>query len=484
MKYAFLTTAAFGLAWLFACGARSEDPGTDSTTQFWMDCDEDRECANSSCICGHCSTFCNDQNECDAFARGTLCVPSSSIARCELGTAQNICAPKLALNATGEPDGAASTVVDQALSSGATQSEVSSQQQAPASAPTWDTGWVTGDAEFAELKLAALEGIDHGRYTAVDAGGNIYLVVVTTADNPSSEPSDALLKLDADGQLLWMDSFSGTSLSLAVNTADGVYQSRELNGAGLVDRYTIDGEWLWSKVLYNHPDVLSVHAGADGSAYAWTSPDNYLWKLDLDGEVQWRWNPEADAALSQVQVDSTGTVYLDCAVSAEVPFFPPKGDPAPDQMLLGLDESGAEQLRRRYVLAHDLHPTGPSNLSITADGNLLGASDQRVSLYAPNGDTLWNTDLTGVVPPDQWLVGTLSAGRCVHCAYTATGLYAFDAEGNLAQSVILPASRQAQTWAVDDADDVYVAISNGRTGYVDTLMRYPAGAGWSSVSDL
>lgn len=70
------------------CSA-SGDPGTDSTTHFWMSCESDSQCGNGTCICGRCTRECDANSECSVDE--ARCVRLAEVLACEENV--RVCAP-------------------------------------------------------------------------------------------------------------------------------------------------------------------------------------------------------------------------------------------------------------------------------------------------------------------------------------------------------------------------------------------------------
>lgn len=98
-----------------ACGA-SIDPGSDSTTHFWITCSTDAECSgDNTCICGRCTEHCTSDAQCSA--RNVECMAATSALSCDLG--ELVCAPtNFRVEATVSGDVDASTPAESDADSG------------------------------------------------------------------------------------------------------------------------------------------------------------------------------------------------------------------------------------------------------------------------------------------------------------------------------------------------------------------------------
>jgi hypothetical protein len=72
----------------------------------------------------------------------------------------------------------------------------------------------------------------------------------------------------------------------------------------------------------------------------------------------------------------------------------------------------------------------------------------------------------------------LSQERCTYCAYNSSALYAFDADGQMFESLTLPEGRYANFCSVDDADNVYAFLPQEGDSSVVSVIKLPDGAGW------
>ena len=77
-----------------------------------------------------------------------------------------------------------------------------------------------------------------------------------------SDPTFDLSRVSADGRSNWTQRIKGESYSLTVDAAGTVYQSRKLNGVGVLDKRAADGRWLWS----NEIEAMTVALGPGRSA--------------------------------------------------------------------------------------------------------------------------------------------------------------------------------------------------------------------------
>ncbi len=65
-----------------SCGGRAHVDGTDSNTHWLRECERDEQCGTLSCICGICSSECDERRSCSAFGADARCeVPAGCDAR-------------------------------------------------------------------------------------------------------------------------------------------------------------------------------------------------------------------------------------------------------------------------------------------------------------------------------------------------------------------------------------------------------------------
>jgi len=75
-----LISALLGASLAFPLGCETEagEPSTGSESHFLRSCDDDSECGDLSCVCGVCSTPCDDVAECTELDPIAECVPSAT----------------------------------------------------------------------------------------------------------------------------------------------------------------------------------------------------------------------------------------------------------------------------------------------------------------------------------------------------------------------------------------------------------------------
>lgn len=113
-----------------ACGA-NVDPGSDSTTHFWITCGTDAECdGDDSCICGRCTRHCSADAQCGA--RNNECVATAAALACDMD--EFVCAPtSLRADMVVEVDASIPTESDE--DSGVQTSPATDQSASSASEP-------------------------------------------------------------------------------------------------------------------------------------------------------------------------------------------------------------------------------------------------------------------------------------------------------------------------------------------------------------
>ena len=361
----------------------------------------------------------------------------------------------------------------------ATGGDPGSQGTAGSSQATW-----VARGDFDELPLGVIPEGTQYIHLAVAASGEVYLASESTPID--SKRVFDLTRVSPDGRGNWTQRINGASHSLIVDAVGTIYQSRTLNGVGVLDKRTPDGRWLWSREI----ETMSLRVGRDGALYgaAW---GERLRKFDGDGNVLWTWQGPGNLGVSGFGADATGTVFVRTGVRPAVQLpSGAKGQPSPqDGLLFTLDQGGAELSQRRYSTGvfEPTAPgtvvyleTGPINFAVTSEGRLLSVPLTGVGLYDPSGDAaLWQWDARDV-KPSSWdlsngFSGALSAGSCAYCAASRHALYAFDAEGNQAKTLLL-GEYSASAWAADNLDNIYALVEFHR---VAAVRRYHGESGWS-----
>ena len=183
--------------------------------------------------------------------------------------------------------------------------------------------WVARDG-FDELAVRARFPTEIAWFNGGRCGRR-YVLGVRRRTRMGSEATFDLSRVSADGRNNWTQRIEGESYSLTVDAAGTVYQSRKLNGVGVLDKRAADGRWLWS----NEIEAMTLHLGGDGALYgaAW---GERLRKFDDDGNVLWTWQGPGQRGVSGFGADASGTVFVRTGVtpSAQLPSGA-KGQSAP-----------------------------------------------------------------------------------------------------------------------------------------------------------
>ncbi|MXN91434.1 T9SS type A sorting domain-containing protein [Flavobacterium sp. Sd200] len=321
--------------------------------------------------------------------------------------------------------------------------------------PHWE--WVTGVE-------ASYGNPDH--VLSVDAQGNVYTLSTFTSDvinndyqfyntSPSSDDS-FFIKFNADGQFQWASQITGagsnTLWRLEADADGNVYllgsytngmtiAGQQYAGRGtFIAKFNTAGVMLWLKTAsFSFPDSIKVDENGniyfqvtsrnpfsfDGTSFTMvnqTSDNEYLAKLDTDGNVVWHktyYGPDdytRRSTLSQLQVDHQGNLLLTGRTNTTMTF---------DNVMLNNTYSGAFYLVKinaegntqwGMLTGNSSCANSASDIAVDADDNiyLLGnycgtvnfGSEQLtvspsgsryfISKYSPEGQNIWvKTSLPG-----------------------------------------------------------------------------------------
>lgn len=190
-------------------------------------------------------------------------------------------------------------------------------------------------------------GETQGQDVASDAGGNVYVAGVTPRPDPGN-PGEilgfdvALLKLDADGNLIWqrtvaegdsIDSRGGVAVAPdgSVYVAGGRFDPRDSDLNTLVLKFGADGSLIWNRNWGGRSgdDPAGVTVGADGTVFiagntsssGAGSTDAFLLQLEPNGKprdaVTWG-GPQIDNA-GGIDIKPDGQVVIG-ATAEEPPY--------------------------------------------------------------------------------------------------------------------------------------------------------------------
>jgi len=344
-------------------------------------------------------------------------------------------------------------------------------------APNGDTLWVrryNGPGNYHEWASAL----------AVDASGNVFVTGNSGGDY-------ATIKYASNGDTLWVrranGSGSGAALTLDVN--GNVY----VTGTTVTIKYFPNGDTAWIRSNGFFGRALAVDSSGNvyvtGSIWNGTSFDYATVKYTPNGDTLWvrHYNGPGDGSdlPSRLAVDGSGNVYVtgNCfdsvtGVDYATIKYSPDGDTLWVRRFHGPSNGGIDAA---YGLAVDdggnVYVTGVSQI---VSGSFSGYATIK---YAPNGDILWLRRYDGpgnsigigkaLILDDSanvyvtgWSVGNGTAEDCVTIKYTSNGdtiwVKRYNGPAN-------PAGDKANTMALDDSGNVYIAGESGISGESATL---------------
>ena len=199
-----------------------------------------------------------------------------------------------------------------------------------------------------------------------------------------------VLKISADGDLLFAKTFGGTGADDSANfapTADGglIFAASTWSASGSGD------------VVFNHGER-----------------DCWVVKLDAAGQIEWQKSiGGSDFELNmQISVCKIGGYWLSVTTRSSDGDFP-QLDGFSDTWLMRLDGLGNILWKQRLGLPDEL--TGIEGIE-DADGNLvmmqyfLPVSRKELVKIAPNGSQIWQKNMDDVFPPNGWYAAFELAG--------------------------------------------------------------------------
>ena len=304
----------------------------------------------------------------------------------------------------------------------------------PATAGEWVAWYDDGRSEIASA-------------VAADSIGNAYVVGYDRRSCCPLQLHPITVKYDADGNQLWAATYStGLNHTTEPVAAADVHGNILVAGARLgVDlgrefllvKYDADGQELWVETRQGSSSTgwKALAVDAEGSVYVTgTSGGDYLTvKYDANGNEVWTASyyggPLWDAALD-VSLDAYGHVYVTGNSERAVPGSPT----VQDYLTVKYDIDGSELWSARY---EGYHGHGGKPVSVRADA-------------------LGNVYVTGTMNTGYSSPGTcFSNADCVWRASTSVATLAYDNGGNLLWEKV-DGGRIAGGMEVDAAGNVYV----------------------------
>jgi hypothetical protein len=299
--------------------------------------------------------------------------------------------------------------------------------------------------------------------------------------------SIVLHKHAADGGLLWTTSYETNEFTnaeparVSLDGAGNIYVtglSRQpyINAALAVLKYDADGQLLWSRILAGTNVWGSLHAfavapqGHSAIAVRGVSETKVI-RYNSPGDVEWSFvEPSStDNGTIALAVDASGNTYLGTTIRVGGDY---------EIRLRKFDATGATLWTRPYAEGHynwlsALAIDAAGHLIVAGTGELDGIPDSRmfVQKYSPGGQKLWETrtgsswselsyiPALAVGPGDEITVLTMSDDD--YALGEQSGVTRIGADGQLKYRIAEPQvllSNQAQL-ALDDFGNAYV------TGY-------------------
>jgi uncharacterized repeat protein (TIGR01451 family) len=276
-----------------------------------------------------------------------------------------------------------------------------------------------------------------------------------------------VIKLDADGTLLWQNSFGGSLndfpgkiiksvgggyiISGAAISNDGDLTNNNVQGDDWIFKISEIGTLIWQKnmggIINSTLDpgadewVNTLTGSADGSLYLLStngptdadvignhgSNDLWLMKFNSAGELQWQKSiggSQSDVAYC-IKIAPSGNIYIGgTSESPEIPGFHNKGDiflgivsPAGD-LLLQKCFGGSERDQGFEIVSIDSDGSCVISASVeSGDGDIIGAhfsqhaGDLWVFKISVTGQIIWQKTLGGFSVEEFWGEHTVLDGR-------------------------------------------------------------------------
>lgn len=253
-----LVRGLFGLvalccALLAACGSQG-DPGGDSSTHFWRECNADEQCGSDyRCLCGHCSIACNRAADCTRV--DAVCVSAEAELACPL--AGNLCAVGEASGSDAGPQNSAPIPV----SSSADEQTTSNESELDAATDVSDDVSVTSSEPTSSADAGPAEPSsmsDSGSVSPSEAGGpsTAAWTEVETVDDTAGSAFSPAVSVDVSGNavVVWSSNLADSSYAIVSKyySADSGWQD-----AGTL---ATSASLLTGICLAGNPDGVAVAA--------------------------------------------------------------------------------------------------------------------------------------------------------------------------------------------------------------------------------
>jgi len=263
-----------------------------------------------------------------------------------------------------------------------------------------------------------------------------YAVAGWTRASGAGEADFWVLKLTADGTIEWEKIYGGIADDLAdliFQTSDGGYVvtgTTQSFGAGAEDvwvlRLTADGTVLWAKTYggTGEDEAVSIQQTTDGGYVVAGETESFgagdwdLWilKLDAQGAIQWEktyggsdWET---SSADPIQQTSDGG-YVVCGLTASF------GAGGSDVWVLKLDAQGAIQWQKTYgtynwEMSHAIRQTLDGGYAVAGyTWSSTGDADVWILKLAANGTVQWQKTWGGREEDRAWSIWETSDGGCV-----------------------------------------------------------------------
>jgi hypothetical protein len=263
-------------------------------------------------------------------------------------------------------------------------------------------------------------GLDHCQGIALDTQGNIYIAGETYRYLGAEA---FLIKYAPDGTQLWEQHVGSPDnefgRDVTVDNSGNVYlvgsttgQVGDTDPPGTYDlfisKYDTYGTPIWTQQMGDTvgEQGSSLKADAAGGLYvcgpARTGSGSFLAKLDTDGNVTWRVDPDVspvggETHTSEVAIDDDGNIYL-CGVAFAVADVYSSADAfiakaTPDGNIVWSQTMGTDTVDVFTTIALDTagNPYVAGFTQATGTGDLdVGDREAYWAKYDPNGNLLWS----------------------------------------------------------------------------------------------
>jgi outer membrane protein assembly factor BamB len=217
--------------------------------------------------------------------------------------------------------------------------------------------------------------IDHQAHSnpVLDESGNLYLFTFI-------EGEGALLSISKNGTLNWQRKFQDVNWNDPTISQNGIIYIG-LNISKTLCAFSKTGDKLWEIPFGREVAPNSINIREDGMMYL--CQDGFLYAINPDGSIQWRYKPEEGHVRNVPAMDEGGNLYLNLT-----PFW-----------LAAVDCDGAELWRREITGAAHKAPILGNNGKIIQQSFMQNHPQYQswIEIYSTKGEKLWTYEMKGTL---------------------------------------------------------------------------------------